>query len=236
MSVAVLVPWRDVGCPHRSRALAWVLSRLGEHGYTVVVGRHESGGWCKAAAVADALSQTDADTLIVHDADVWTDGLSEATQRVQEGGAWAVPHRGLHRLTEAATERYVAGETLDGLQLAERAYLGLEGGGVTVVRRDVFEACPIDPRFVGWGGEDESFGFALKCLYGPAWRGKSAMAHLWHPPQRRTTRSFGSLESRELRKRYAKARFDPSAMQSLVKEAHDAQRSSLALDDARAAV
>ncbi len=220
MSVAVLVPWRTTDCQHRIRALAWVLAQLAQHPWPVVLGRHDEGPWVKAAAVTDALSQTDASTLIVHDADVWTNGLAEAVEVVQAGAAWAVPHRGVHRLTGDGTRHYMTGERLDGLPLAERAYLGVVGGGVVVIRREVYEDCPLDLRFAGWGSEDEAWGeFALRCLHGPPWRGKAPMVHLYHPPQERVCRSYGSEAGRTLRKRYARARNDPDAMRRLIEEA-----------------
>jgi hypothetical protein len=218
LSVAVLIPWRSTDCPHRSRALAFVLSRYATTGWPVVIGRHDDGPWCKALAVDDALAQTQAEILILGDADCWTSGLPAAVQAVQDGAAWAIPHRAVHRLNEAATARYMAGSPLEGLPLGERAYLGVEGGGLAVVRRDAYEAAPLDQRFTGWGSEDDAAGLAWRCLHGPPWRGKAPLIHLYHPPQERATRTFGSMESRDLRKRYARARHDPAAMQRLIEE------------------
>lgn len=221
MSVALLIPWRDVECLHRTRALEYVTARLAqEHpAWPVVIGRHDNGPWCKALAVAAALSQTDATTLVIHDADVHTNGLPEAVQRVQDGAPWAIGHRGVHRLTEASTAAYVAGAALEELALSERAYLGVECGGAFVIRREVYEDCGLDPRFTGFGGEDESLAFALRTLHGPPWRGKAPMVHLWHPPQERARRSWGSPEGRDLRKRYARALHHETAMRALVNEA-----------------
>lgn len=221
-SVAVLLPWRDVACEHRTRALAYVCEQFAEYPWPVVIGRHDDGEWCKALAVQDALSQTSAETLILHDADVWCDGLAGAVSSVQDGASWAIPHtatRGIHRLTEASTARYVAGEPLAGLPLAECRYDGVAGGGIAVVNRAVYDACPLDPRFRGWGGEDESLGHALRALHGVAPRGRSPLVHLWHPSQPRITRGTGSEASSTLRKRYARARFRPDQIAALVEEA-----------------
>lgn len=224
MSTAVLIPYR-AGCEQRNRALMHVISRHAENGWPIILGHHTDGPWCKAFAVRDALEQTDADVLAICDADVWTDGLAAAVCAVRDGAAWAVPHRGVYRLTEAATALYVGGygQLASGadLETEERPYLGFEGGGMTVLRRDVYEDCPLDPRFIGWGCEDDSWGFALRTLHGAPWRptGYCPLVHLWHPPQERATRSFGSLESRELRKRYARAQGQPDAMRTLIEEA-----------------
>ena len=217
-SVAVLIPWRDAGCEHRSRALAYVLGRLAEHPWPVVIGRHDDGPWCKALAVADALSQTSADTLIVHDADVWTEGLAPAVKAVQGGeSVWAVPHKLVKRLgAEATTNLLVGREPRD---LEQAAYTGIAGGGITALRRDVYEDCPLDPRFEGWGQEDHSWGWALRTLHRREWRGTADLLHCWHPPQARMTRRVGRPEGRVLERRYVAARRDPGVMRRLVEEA-----------------
>jgi hypothetical protein len=212
---AVLIPYRG-GCPHRERALAWVLVKHAQNDYPVVVGRYGDGPWVKAAAGADALAQTSAELLIVADGDVWCEHLPAAVEHVCAGASWAIPHRAVVRLTEDSTARMMAGEPWDALPLEERAYLGVEGGGIAVVRRDVYEDCPLDPRFLGWGSEDESWGMALRALHGPPVRGKAPLVHLWHPPQERARRNFGSLESRDLRKRYVRAVRNDGAMRALI--------------------
>lgn len=198
-----------------------MICKLAVHGWPVVIGHHDEGAWCKALAIADALDQTNADVLVIHDADVVTEGLPAAVRTVAAGAAWAVPHRGVHRLTEAATGRYMAGEAWEDSGLEERSYLGFEGGGVTIIRRSVYMDCPLDQRFTGWGGEDDALGMALRTLHGPPARptGYVPLVHLWHQPQERATRSFGSLDGRELRKRYARAQGDKLTMRRLVEEA-----------------
>lgn len=228
---AILIPWRDTGCPHRQRAFEYVTARYRTEGYDVAVGVHEEGPWRKAEAVVAALDATDAEVLVIADADVWCDGLPQAITRVQEGAPWGAPHKGVFRLTEASTDAFLAEASLEGLRLAERAYSGVEGGGIVVLRRAVYEACPIDARYTGWGGEDEAFGWALWTLFGRPWRGKAQLAHLWHPPAERMTRARGSVENDALRKRYARALHKPDEMKSLIEEGrHDAHR---ALEPAR---
>lgn len=221
MFVAVLIPWRSANCPDRDEALHYVLGRYAREypAWQVTIGRSSADGpWIKARAVADALAQTAANTLVIADADVWSSGLGVAVERTISHAAWAIPHRGVHRLTAAGTVEYVQGAHWEGLELAERAYLGTEAGGLVVVRRAVYEACPLDPRFEGWGSEDDAWGMALRTLYGPPWRGRAELVHLWHPPPPRATRSWGSLAGRSLRKRYAHARHSEAAMRTLLAE------------------
>lgn len=221
MSVAVLMPYRSDD-EHRGRAREFVLSRYAhEHpDWPIIVGSDGDGEWVKGAAVHDALSQTDADIVVIADADVWTDGLAGAVESVQDDkAAWAIPHGHVHRLTEEATKQYMAGAPHKGLELEEPAYRGVEGGGIVVIRRDVALECPFDPRFEGWGNGDESWSVALRTLHGAPARERAALVHLWHPHQRRATRNFGSIQTRDLRKRYIRARGDQAAMSALIEEA-----------------
>lgn len=208
----VLIPWR-AGCPHRERALGWVTQQLG---HAVILGTHDEGPWCKAKALADAVARSDADVLVVHDADVWCDGLDEAISQVQAGAAWAVPHRMVHRLTEEATADRLAGGTATDLE--QRPYLGYPGGGITVLRRDVWDRVPLDPRFAGWGQEDEAWALALTTMFGAPWRGRADLIHLWHPPQERKSRAVGSDESKRLLRHYQRARRSPVLMTELLQE------------------
>lgn len=205
--VSVIIPWApDVGCRHREAALAWTASKWVATGHEVVVGEH-AGPWCKAAAVADGLARATGDVLVVADADVWTTGWQAAIDQVVSGVPWAMPHGKVHRLTHAATQAVLDGhEPARGMNLTQAPYQGWPGGGMVVVRRDVYEVAPLDPRFVGWSGEDESWAHALRTLAGPGWRGTAPLWHLWHPPQERMSRRWGSQAARELAARYVRAR------------------------------
>lgn len=164
-----------------------------------------------------ALERSEAEIVIVADADVWTDGLPEAVAAVKNGAAWAMPHRLVRRLNEDSTARYLAGETED-LELEQLVYRGVWGGGYIVARRETLLTVPLDPRFVGWGGEDESWALALHTLAGPGWRGGADLVHCWHPPQERWTRRRGSRASWKLYGRYRAARDDIAAMRGLISE------------------
>lgn len=224
MSVAVVVPWRG-GCPYRERALAWIRRKLEATGYRVVVAEAPPGPWIKAAAVMPAIENLDEDLVVVHDADVWSPaGLPVALEAVREGAGWAMPHRGVFRLTEASTDQLLDGDRdFEVMALEQPAYLGWEAGGVVVARRETLLDVPMDPRFTGWGLEDESWALALGTLAGPVHRGRAPLAHLWHPPQERPLGAEGrrrgsNPESWRLMMRYAAARNQPDAMRAILEE------------------
>lgn len=214
----MIIPWApDTGCRHREAALAWTASKWVATHHEVVVGEH-AGPWCKASAVENGLARATGDILVVADADVWTTGWQAAVDQVAAGVPWAMPHGKVRRLTHAATQQVLDGHTPGaGMDLTQAPYQGWPGGGMVVLARATYELVPLDRRFVGWSGEDESWAHALKVLAGRGWRGTSPLWHLWHPPQERMSRRWGSHAARELATRYARAR-TPDRMRALIDE------------------
>lgn len=214
--VEVIIPFAG-DCQWRTRALKYAAGRW-PWPVTVALGRSP---WSKGAAVNPAVWNSSADVVLVADADIVCDAR-EAVAAVEAGAAWAIPHRGVHRLTREGTEAVYAGGSWEAQSLDERAYVGVEGGGVVVARRETLLAVPLDPRFVGWGQEDESWAVALRTMLGDPWRGKEPLIHLWHPPEPRVSRRRGSYEGWALRRRYYKARHSQDSMRALLEEAKDA--------------
>lgn len=210
----VVVPWRP-GCPHRQAAWQWVKHRYETAGYPVVEGTCPDGPWVKALAVADAISQTDDDVLIVADADVWCPGLPEAIERIATRPV-VIPHGKVIRLTEHGTRQYMAGERWPE---AEDERRGMAGGGMVILTRDTWNRAPLDPRFRGWGQEDSSWATALTTITGKICRFSHPLIHLWHPPQPRMNRATGSVEGRDLEARYLDVARDPARMEALLAEA-----------------
>jgi hypothetical protein len=217
--VSVVVPRTPGSCPHRDRAWEWVKARYAavHPSWEVVEGL---GGvpWCKAAAIDDGLSRASGETLIVADADCWTDGLAEAVDLLDEA-PWVVPHLTVHRLTPTSTDAVLAGaDPADAHDFDQAPYHGWAGGGFFVIRRADYQRAPLDPRFAGWGLEDASFALAADELVGPHQRLTWPLWHLWHPPQPRLNRRIGSQESEALWRRYRRSRGRKDRMAALIAE------------------
>ena len=176
------------------------------------------GPWVKAHSVAATARATGCDTLVIADADVWADNLAETAAAANAAG-WAIPHHLVHRLTEQATALLLDGHSNPHeLATAEPPYRGVAGGGIVALTAQLLERVPMDPRFRGWGQEDESWGTALRAIAGPPWRADRPLLHLWHPPQPRESRKVGNRDGWALRRRYARARRDPEQMARLLAE------------------
>lgn len=214
MNVEIIVPWGGY-CPARARAWNWCRSH---YGHSVRVAQHRGKDWIKALAVMPAIQDSAAEIVVVADADVTTPGLEEAIEAVRDGAPWAVPHERVHRLSERSTEMLFHGAEFP-LPTEQKPYFGVEGGGCIVARRETLLEVPMDPRFVGWGQEDLSWGLALNHLAGERWRGTAPLYHLWHPHPERMDRKFGSYAGRELYRRYCRARRSTDQMRALVEEA-----------------
>lgn len=169
----VVVPWRATP----DRLLAWrhVHARWQELGARLTLGACV-GPWVKATAVADGIARATGDVLVVADADVWCDGIADAVAAVERGVAWAVPHARILRLSEQATAEVLAGGPLAGT-LEVPPHPAVPGGGITVIRREVWGTCPMPPLT---RREDEAWGVALTRKFGRPWRGTADLYHLWH--------------------------------------------------------
>jgi hypothetical protein len=219
VTITVVVPWRG-GCEHRERAWGWVSSRYAQQHpqWDVVLAGAPSGAWSKARAVMPAVRHLADELVVVADADVWCAELEPAVAAVQAGAMWAMPHRQVIRLTETATAQLHAGLAEPWDLPAEQRYVGVHGGGIVIASRDVLLEVPLDPRFEGWGQEDQSWALALATLAGGCWRGTVPLAHLWHPPQQRASRARGSAANVALWTRYVAARGRPERMRELLDE------------------
>jgi len=226
MSIDVIVPFASE-CEHRQRAFEWVSKRYAERhpDWRLIVGEAPTSPWCKARAVHDALQHSDTDVIIVADADVWVDELEPYVEIVTaRARPWCTPHRRVIRFNEVGTAHIID----DGVhpvdialmrgQLEQTPYTALLGGGLVILPRALYDACPLDPRFEGWGSEDWAWGFALCTIGGRRAQGDALIWHLWHPPQERMNRVIGSTESDALRERYQKAAGDVEATNALIEE------------------
>ncbi len=218
MSVAVVIPWSKAD-EHRARAKAYVVAHyLTEHpDWELTLGElPPCEEWSKGAAVDRAVQATTADRLVIADADsiVAPDALRYAVGLLDEV-PWVVPHRRVYRLTPEFTEKVYEGARPRRGRCVRQPYTGPAGGGIVVLTREAYETVGgIDPRFKGWGGEDVSFGMALRALVGEEHRLDADLFHLWHPHPAPDHR--GPPESEALVEKYMAARMSPRRMRAVI--------------------
>lgn len=224
MTAAVIIPFSPADeAPERIAAFEFVARWYNDHHprWPIIVGASPDP-WSKGAAVANAVRDVlleGVDVLVIADADsfiVEPRILAEAVDLVERGLAnWVTPHQFVYRLKPAETERVLAGAAPRLGHTHRAPYEGPIGGGVTVVSRSAFDTVNgIDRRFLGWGGEDIAFGYALETLCPPGRRLAGALVHLWHPHPAPTLR--GSPESEALVAAYTDARGLRRRMRAMV--------------------
>ena len=182
MSVEVIVPYAGDD-PDRGRALESIIVSLQ---YPTVIAHGILDPWCKARTVWAALKRSTADIVILHDADVWCDGLAEAVSAVADGRSWAIPHRHVYRLSKDGTDAYLRRQPWK-FKLDQQPYEGMLGGGIIVAQRDVLLRDPDRPQvhWLGTGGRVAWHG-ALDdrgCAVARHERSHSSLAPAARPPE-----------------------------------------------------
>lgn len=216
MSTDIILPYAG-NSVYRGSALSYVRSRWEDLGFNVIVGETDEP-FSKARAVHDALKSSTADVIVVHDADSWSDATTRAITAVEENTAlWVVPFRTVRRLDEESTRGVYEGADIGG-RLLRPVHRMVPGGGICVVRREDYDDAPLDPRFVGWGHEDECWGLALRFVLGPPVIMGDILWHLYHEPADKS-HTPEKKYSRYLRNVYTRARRKPSEMETLLDQA-----------------
>jgi hypothetical protein len=223
--VSVLIPFRQ-DSEERFLLLRWVIDwwRTNHPSYEVVIGRQpdETRPWSKAEAYKDALEGATGAVLVLTDCDVFLPGVEKAVSSVLfEDYDWCRAHDQVWRFNQKASQLIFHGKAkpseLPAWQACERLpYRQDAAGAGTVLHRDTFLSVPMDPRFLGWGLEDDAWRYALQTFCQEAPRIAAPCYHLWHPPQPTQIRE-GSIESKALWLRYVQAWNSPNREEDMSK-------------------
>lgn len=221
MKFTVVIPYAYTGRA-REESLEFVSRWWAVQGYPVLIGLG-TDPWSKGAAVHACRPDVDTAGIIIADCDciVSREAIGLAVAAVRSGAAWSMPHSRVGRLSRSETRRIYRLGVEHMLLTRQRAsmHFAPPGGGIVVLSTTAYDTVGgIDPRFIGWGGEDLSFARALDTLAGPGVRLPAYLWHLWHPRTPRRAGNRASEDSERLAARYIDAEGDPIAMRALVAE------------------
>jgi len=241
---SILVPFRGDG-GQRDRVWSWLSAFYTAHlrDTEIVIGQDDGTPFSKSCAVNDAAARAQGDVFVILDADAYIDPtvLRTCAAAIQEAKTplWFVPYKRMFRANQETTDLLLARpprKPWDETQfVTEPDHLGDGTGGISnrygalaqIVSRRAFKRVGgWDPRFRGWGQEDNSFARAVDTLYGGRSTTKSRVWHLWHE---RPGKEFGPRArvwegqdkprvNSDLGGRYRVATGDKLAMRALVDE------------------
>ena len=220
--VAVVVPWRDQGDPDRQAAWEWLRRRWQtSHPDWLLVEADCDGPWNKPRALNDTIAEVDCRVLVVADADCIVDShrLGWAAHDAQVV-PWIVPHGPVLRMDQKSSVQLYGQpadvDLPDDPGLIRNPYKGFAGGGLFVIGRAQWDRVGgFDPKFTGWGAEDEAFAVAADTLVGPHIRYDGPLWHLYHHPGLRGKHPKWK-QNRQRLETYRTVADDRTAMASLV--------------------
>jgi len=196
VTASIIVPWRST--PQRAPAWAWLKAYYWDlFPGGIIQGDDPSRfPFSKPAAVNRAVQQTDADVLVIMDADVYLkhEHVLEAVRLVGSGEAtWMTPIDKVHRLDEARSQKLLSYDPRD-LPWPEERGRGQvmrpwkHAAMIIVVRRSDYVAVGgMDERYEGHGSDDVELHSSLTCLVGeqhPPFE-DSVGFHLWDSTPRK---------------------------------------------------
>lgn len=225
MKTSVIIPFESNNDVHRLRALQYIIDWWKDNfDFEIIIGR--SDPYTKGSALHNGVNQTNAECLILSDADSFItpiENITKAVNFISSKPRWSVPYNRVYRFTEEESEKWysVSKSLVPDLKtkhnLTDHPYYPALGGGIVILHRELWDVVGgIDSRFSGWGGEDRSFGYALSTMHSHAVQMEGRLLHMWHPDQGPSQPM--SIKTESLYKRYRDAYRKPTKMKVLVDE------------------
>lgn len=225
MTVSILVPFRPDG-GLRDLVWSWLRRR-----YTMLLPEAEivtaddpGEHFSRAASFNLAAAEAQGDILLMVDADavVSAEQLEGAIAQADDSAGMVLAYCRYLYLTERASHEIMAGPVDRGprpIPEHEWEQWGSVSSVVAVSRKTWDVVGGFDPRFRGWGFEDNAFFYACQTLVAPHRRVEGDVLHLWHPPSPGLDPSVETYQANHaLNERYGAACDDPDAMREVLGE------------------
>lgn len=201
MKTAVIIPWKDAGCPFRKRNLNFLLKQYSH--FPVILGSGSSTGGSRNDGALRAIEER-YDVLVFIDADMYVPkaNILEAAKLAEETGRLVYCYDSLVRLTKGETSTLIYGSPVH-----ENA--GSRGeAGAMAISVDSFL------KIKGWPEismyEDALFWCQARAMLGSVLSVPGTAKHMFHPP------SYDRYGDLSLVRAYERAE-SPEEMQYILK-------------------
>jgi predicted glycosyltransferase involved in capsule biosynthesis len=224
-AVSLIVPWRG-GDPDRERIWAWMRRYWVSHYPEFELIECDSGEepFSRGNSRNVGVERSHGDVLVIADADTLVAHVDEAV-RIAERGEWCLAYEQARylALTQEATDALLKTDPTGPLRepiKSECREIITSYGGIQAMPRAAFDKVGGYCRgFVGYGGEDVAFMFAMDTLWSPHVRASGWAIAPKHPhPEEERFQSPYWPANDALCKRFEHAYRNPSAMRHLVDE------------------
>ncbi|MEC0664469.1 galactosyltransferase-related protein [Priestia flexa] len=188
-NVSVIIPYKpDNG--HRDIVFKWIkcFYKKSMPEVELCIGDCKSELFNRSQAINTAAQKATKDVFVIADGDVMynPDVLVKAI-RLLNKHAWIIPYSKCLDLSRSSTEKLLSSIPEWPLSIKgeykeryKNKSFNPVGGLVVVTRKTFYAVGGFDERFIGWGGEDDAFAYAVNTLCGHFQRLDEKNYHLWH--------------------------------------------------------
>jgi hypothetical protein len=225
-NVSIIIPFQTDNGP-RDEVFRWVVKFYEKEmpEAEVCIGYTDGDEINKSKAINLAVKNSTRDILIIADADVVYDKeiILESIQQLRDT-AWVVPFTEIYNIPKEKTELILCSNPEWPIDVSSEECLKenwlYDGfiGKLRVIPRKHFEAAGgFDERFIGLGGGDEAFTFAVNTLCGQYLTLKRRIFHLWHPAASIASHSNWNF-NQQLYEKYKKSNGNKEEMLTIINE------------------
>lgn len=187
--LSVVIPWR-AGDDRREQIFKWIWDRWNTLCPEAEIIQADSGSqpFHRGESRNQGAHESSRPILCFADADTTfnREQIERAVALIDEGAPWVLPYgrNEYYNLTEADSDTLLSSPVDVSVEAPADWEFRVESwAGVLLVPRDHFDVVHgYDPRFCGWGGEDNAFRLALDVMVGGHTRlAFDHVCHIWHP-------------------------------------------------------
>ncbi|WP_332694826.1 galactosyltransferase-related protein [Halalkalibacter lacteus] len=180
----------------------------------------------KSKAINLAAKKATREIFVIADADmIYNPSIIPYSIQLLEQHSWIIPFQKIQYLSQYTSSKLLKTNPDWPLKIEDEKihYIVKKyapnaiSGGINILFRTSFNKVGgFDERFVGWGGEDDAFCYAVNTLCGQLKRINQEVYHLWHP-KIGWEKSPNAINNRKLFKKYKQANGNKKKMWELIR-------------------